>query len=185
MNRKKLLIVVVSILVPLLVAALFVFTKTDKSVGDWVYKLPALNATINFICAILLITARVMIGRGHEQAHRRLMLTAFGLGALFLVSYVFYHASVPSVVYGDLDHDGVLSQAERAAAGGWRYAYLFVLLSHILLAVVALPLILLAVYYAWNDQRARHRRIVRFNFPVWLYVAVTGVMVYLFISPYY
>ena len=113
------------------------------------------------------------------------MLTGRVLGFIFLVSYITYHASVPSTVYGDLDGDRVLSEAEKLSVGGWRTFYLVVLLSHILIAIVGLPLVLLAAYFGLTDKRASHRKIVRFTYPVWMYIAITGVLVYFLISPYY
>lgn len=184
-KTNKLIIIVVSILVPILVAFLFLHTKENADVGEWVSFLPSLNALINSTTAVLLVLGVVFIKKGNEKAHRLAMLTAFILGFVFMISYVTYHASVPSTIYGDINGNGILDEAERLSLGGWRNFYIVLLLSHILLAVVALPLVLMAVYYAFIDNRKRHRAMVRFTFPVWLYVAITGVVVYFMISPYY
>ena len=113
------------------------------------------------------------------------MLTAMIFGVIFLASYVTYHASVPSTVFGDMNGDGVLSEAEITDVGGMRTFYLVILLSHILVSVVGFPLILTAAYLGLSDKRKSHRKVVRFTYPVWMYIAVTGVLVYFLISPYY
>ena len=185
MKVSKILLIAVSIIVPVVVAALFFFTKTEAAVGSWVHKLPTLNATINSITILLLISALVAIKKGQEVVHRNLMLSAMFLGMVFLISYITYHASVPSTVFGDLDGNGTLSDVEMEAVGGMRTFYLVVLLSHILFAVAGLPLVLMAAYFGISGKRSAHRKTVRFTYPVWMYIAVTGVLVYFLISPYY
>jgi putative membrane protein len=185
MKAGKIFLIVVSIAVPVVVAYLFFATKSEANLGPWVYKLPGFNATINSITIFLLISALVAIKKGKEKLHRNLILLAMILGVVFLVSYVTYHASVPSTIYGDTNGDYTLSEAEKVAAGGMRSFYLVVLLSHILMSVTGLPLILTAAYFGISDKRQSHRKIVRFTFPVWMYIAVTGVLVYFLISPYY
>lgn len=137
----------------------------------WVYKLPALNATLNSFCSLFLILAFVAIKRGNIALHKRLNLATFALSTIFLVSYVTFHALVEPTKY--------------PAGEPWRGAYYFILLTHILLAAIAMPMVLYAFYWALVGEFARHRRLVRFTFPIWLYVTVTGVIVYLMISPYY
>ena len=144
-----------------------------------------MNAVINSLTAVLLIAALIAIKKKNIRLHRTLMLSALVLGTLFLVSYVIYHASTTSTVFGDVDHDGVLSSAEKAELGSMRGIYLFTLLSHIGLSIVVVPFVLLAFYYALSNQISRHQKIVKYTFPVWLYVSITGVLVYLMISPYY
>ena len=185
MKTNKIVILVISILVPLVVAFLFIHTEEQTDIGQWVYRLPHLNAAINGLTAILLIAGVNFIKNKQEKAHRLAMSTAFFLGFVFMISYVTYHASVPSTVYGDLNHNGILDESELSSLGSFRMLYIGLLLSHILFAIIALPLVLLAVYYAVTDNRKRHRMIVRFTFPIWLYVALTGVAVYFMISPYY
>lgn len=185
MKFDKSIIVVISILVPVVVASLLFFVSSKASIGAWVHYLPKLNVTINSLTAVLLIIALIMIKQGHESAHRSLMLTALVLGAIFLISYITYHASVPSTVFGDVNHDRIVSESEMAAIGNWRLIYLILLLSHILVAVIGLPLVLTAVYHGIKDNRKAHKKIVRFTYPVWMFIAVSGVMVYFLISPYY
>lgn len=181
---NKVAIIILSVLVPSLVAMLF-FTVKIESTSTWVHTLPLVNASINGISAIVLIAAVWFIKNGNEVMHKRFMLTAFILGVLFMVSYITYHSSVPSTKLGDLNGDGLLQEMESNEIGAMRGVYLGLLLSHILMAVAALPLILSAFAYGLKDKREMHKKIVRFTFPVWLYVSITGVIVYLLISPYY
>lgn len=178
------LIKIVSVVVPVLVAIL-IYLPDKQAFGSWVYLLPAGNAAINTATSLILITALIAIRMQMIDLHRRLMSSAFLLGAVFLLSYVIYHASVDSVVYGDTNGDGVVGDAELAAVGSLRTVYIAVLLSHILLSMVVVPLVLFAFYFSLTDQIAKHKRIVRFAYPIWLYVSITGVVVYLMISPYY
>ncbi|MCR9016372.1 DUF420 domain-containing protein [Aquiflexum gelatinilyticum] len=162
---------IIAVIVPVLVAILlFMPTKIDVA-SDWVYFLPHLNAVINSAATLALIAGVVFIKKGNIEYHRAAMTAAFGLGAIFLISYVVYHATAESTTFG---------------GEGWiRPVYYFILITHIVLAAVALFPILLAYYYGHTDQRVKHRKVVKFAFPIWLYVTVTGVIVYLMISPYY
>jgi putative membrane protein len=147
---------------------------------------PVLHAFINGTCSILLICSYIAIRRKKITVHKRLNVTAFFLSALFIVSYVTYHYLVKhETLYGDLDHNGVVSDAEKATAGFMRPVYLTILTSHILLAAVVFPLILLSFYHGLKNNVVKHRKLTRFSFPIWLYVTVTGVVVYLMIHPYY
>jgi putative membrane protein len=179
------LIIGISIVVPLLVALLLFLPFKLTVPVVIVSALPTLNAVINSATSLLLIGALVAIKRKNIALHKTLMLSAFGLGAIFLVSYVLYHSSAPSTVFGDLNHDGILDEQEAQLVDGSRGIYLFVLLSHILLAIVVLPFVLFALFNALADKIDRHKKIVKFAFPIWLYVSITGVVVYLMISPYY
>ncbi|MEL7006832.1 MAG: DUF420 domain-containing protein, partial [Bacteroidota bacterium] len=104
---------------------------------------------------------------------------------LFLVSYIIYHSSSQSVKFGDINGDGSLSVKELEMIGSSRGAYLFILFSHILLSIGVVPLVLFAFYYALTGKIEKHKKLVRWTFPVWLYVSITGVIVYLMINPYY
>ena len=175
---------VVSVVIPIAVAVL-IYLPQRLEMGEWVKSLPLLNAVVNSITSILLIAALVMIKQKKINLHRNLMLGALAFGAVFLLSYVLYHASVPSVKFGDIDHDGLLSTQELANAGNSRMVYLVVLLSHIALSIAVVPLVLFSFYYSLSGQIAKHRKVVRFSYPIWLYVSVTGVVVYYLIHPYY
>jgi putative membrane protein len=152
---------------------------------SFIYKLPLLNACLNGSCSILLICSLMAIRKGKIDVHRRLNITAFILSSLFLISYVTAHYFIPDTRYGDIDHNGIMSTEESAAVSGIKPVYLIILLTHIFLAIAVLPLVLLSFYYGLTDQRQKHRRLTRFSFPIWLYVTVSGVVVYLMISPYY
>lgn len=184
-NRYLTIIGVLSVAIPLVVA-LLIFSPSKFAVeGDWVYFLPHLNAVLNTATSLALIAGLVFIKQKKTNYHRTAMLVAFVLGALFLVSYVIYHGAADSTKFGDVNHDQVVSAEELAAIGGMRMVYLVILLSHIGLAIIVVPLVLLALYYAISEKFNKHRKIVKFAYPVWLYVSITGVIVYLMISPYY
>lgn len=162
---------VIAVIVPVLVAILLFMPSKIDLASDWVYFLPHLNAVINSAATVALIAGAMFIKKNNIAYHKAAMTAAFGLGAIFLVSYVVYHASAESTTFG---------------GEGWiRSVYYFILITHIVFAAVALFPILLAYYYGYTDQRAKHKKVVKFAFPIWLYVTVTGVIVYLMISPYY
>lgn len=164
------LIVVISAIIPLVVALLLALPGKGDGLA-WAKSLPHVNGVLNTITSLLLVVGYLGIKKGKQQVHKYAMLGSFLLGALFLISYVLYHASVPSTPYGGL--------------GLYRYVYYATLISHVFLSIAVVPLVLMALYYALNGNFVRHRRIVRYAWPVWLYVSVTGVAVYLMISPYY
>src|SRR6218665_1162330 len=151
----------------------------------FIYKLPTLNAILNGTCTLLLLLSLWAIKRRNIELHKRLNLTAFVLSSLFLLSYVTAHYFIPDTRYGDVDHDGVMSIAEDVAVAGIKPLDIFFLLTAIFLAVAVLPMILLSFYYGLTDQREKHKKLTRYSYPVWLYVTITGVVVYLMISPYY
>ncbi|MFT5913594.1 MAG: putative membrane protein [Flammeovirgaceae bacterium] len=186
-NDKKILpiIAILSVVVPLLVAILMSFPQSGK-LGDLdVSFLPHLNGTLNSATAILLIAGFLAIRSKKIELHRTFMLSAFVLSSIFLISYVIYHFQVPSTIFGDLDHSGDLNESEALAIEGVRSFYLVILLTHIALSTIIVPLVLLSIYFAFSNQIDRHKKIVRFTFPIWVYVAITGVVVYWMISPYY
>jgi putative membrane protein len=161
------------------------FLPRPDVVPSIIYRLPGLNALLNGTCSLLLIVSLIAIKKKNIVLHKKLNLTAFLLSAVFLLSYVTAHYFIPDTLYGDLNHDGVMSIEEKALVSGIKPVYLIILLTHILFAAIVLPFILLSFYYGLTDQRERHKKIVRKAFPVWLYVTITGVIVYLMISPYY
>jgi len=150
----------------------------------FVQYLPPLNAFLNGTCAILLLISLWAIMNKKISLHKRLNLTTFVISSLFLVSYILAHFFMPDVKFGDSDHNGVLDEAEKAAAGT-RSLYLVILTSHIVLAALVLPVILLSFWYGLKNDVVKHKKIVRYTYPVWLYVAITGVVVYLMVKPYY
>jgi putative membrane protein len=151
----------------------------------FIYMLPHIIGGINATCSVLLVISLIFIKRKNIQAHKVTNVITFILSALFLVFYIVFHLYEKDTRFGDIDHNGILSAGELAAVGAYRYVYFFILITHIILAVVVLPLILISFLRGFSMQVERHRKIVRWAYPVWLYVAVTGVVVYLMISPYY
>jgi putative membrane protein len=107
------------------------------------------------------------------------------LSALFLVSYILAHYFMPDVKYWDLNHDGILDDSEKNLAGSIRTFYLLILTTHIILAALILPAILISFYFGLKNEVVKHRKIVRYSYPIWLYVTITGVVVYLMAKPYY
>lgn len=161
------LVIAVSIIIPLVVAVLF-GVKIDGY--DFSF-LPPIYATINGVTAVLLIAAFVAIKNHKRRLHEVLMKTCMVLSALFLLMYVAYHMTSESTSFGGT---------------GWiRNIYFFILITHILLSVGVIPLVLFTYLRAWRGDFAKHRKLAKIAFPFWLYVAVTGVIVYLLISPYY
>jgi putative membrane protein len=186
-NEKsiKSIVWVISIAIPMVVAGLIVMPQTGKLGNFDVSLLPALNATFNSLTALCLVCAFFAIKSKNITIHKRFMVAAFVLSSLFLVSYVLYHFQSQPTRYGDVDHDGVVDAFEKAEVGIWRLIYFLILVIHIVLAAVILPFILLTFYYSLSNQIEKHKKIVRFTFPVWLFVAVSGVVVYFMIRPYY
>lgn len=170
-GKVKNWIIAISIIIPLAVAVLLFMPTKVTALGDWVYFLPHLNAVINTTASITLILGLIFIKQKKYSYHGATMTVAFALGAIFLISYVIYHGSAESTSFGG---EGMI-----------RTIYYFLLITHIIFAAVALFPILFAYYYGYTDQRDKHRKVVKFAYPIWLYVSVTGVIVYLMISPYY
>lgn len=160
-------IIALSIILPLAVAVLF----KVKIPGYDLSFLPPIYASINGLTAVLLIVAVVAIKNNKRKLHETLMKTCIGLSAVFLVMYVLYHMTSDSTPYG--------------GEGPMRIVYYVILISHILLSVVVVPFVLFTFSRALSGNFERHKALAKFTFPIWLYVAVTGVIVYLMISPYY
>ena len=160
-------IIVISILIPLAVAVLFGI----KIPGYDFSFLPPIYASINALTAVLLISALVAIKNQKRKLHENLMKSCLALSASFLVMYVVYHMTSDSTPFG--------------GQGTIRYLYFFILISHIAFSISVIPLVLFTFVRALGGDFKRHRQIARYTFPVWLYVAITGVIVYLMISPYY
>jgi putative membrane protein len=143
------------------------------------------NAIINLMVAVLLLCALIAVKSKRFLLHKRIMLTALALSVVFLVSYIAHHLLAGEAIYGDANHDGVLSDAEKLAVSGTRTFYLIILLSHIFLAAIILPFILFTAYRALIAEYPKHMKLARITWPLWFYVAVTGPVVYWMIHPYY
>ncbi|GAA4837980.1 DUF420 domain-containing protein [Algivirga pacifica] len=175
---------VLSVAIPVVVAILLFMPKENAEIGGFAI-LPHLNALINTGSAVCLIAGFIAIKKGQKDWHQTFMVSAFILGSLFLVSYVLFHFFGPQTKYGDLNGDLLVSAEELAALAIPRGVYLVILLSHILLSASVVPLVLLAMYYAWTSNWPKHKKIVKWTWPIWTYVAISGVVVYLMISPFY
>ncbi|PZX93548.1 DUF420 domain-containing protein [Flavobacterium aquariorum] len=165
-------IVLLSIAIPLAVAVLFKVKLKDFGFDVTPLSfLPPIYATINGITAVLLVAAVLAIKNGNRKRHELLMKMAIGCSVAFLVMYVAYHMTAESTKYGG---EGVL-----------KYVYFFILITHIFLSIAIIPLVLITYVRALASKFDKHKKIAKITFPIWLYVAVTGVIVYLMISPYY
>jgi putative membrane protein len=169
-NSKKynLWIWILSIAIPVVIAILFEIRIPGVERMGF---LPPIYATINGLTAILLVVALIQIKKGNRRTHERLMKTCLVLSVLFLGMYVTYHMTSDSTPYGG---EGLI-----------RYVYFVILISHILLSIVVIPIVLITYVKAITGNFEMHKKIARITFPIWLYVAVTGVIVYFMIAPYY
>jgi len=147
--------------------------------------LPGFHALLNSMAAVFLVLAIRAIKKGKVILHQKMIYAAFIFSLVFLLSYVTYHITTPATLFGDANKDGLLSSAERDAVSGTRPYYLFILISHIGLAALSFPFILRTFVHAFTNQLEKHRKLSKKVFPVWLYVAVTGPVVYFFLQPYY
>jgi putative membrane protein len=167
MKKYNKFIIALSVVIPVAVALLFLI-KIDLELPVF---LPPIYATINGLTAVLLILAVVAIKKGHRKAHENLMKTAIACSVLFLLMYVLYHMTSVSTKFG---------------GEGWiRMFYTFILISHILLSIIVIPFVLITYVRAISNEIALHKKIAKYTFPLWLYVTVTGVVVYWMIAPYY
>ena len=167
------LIITLSVIVPIAVAALMIFPDYLHIKSDNIdfSSLPFFHAILNGCTGILLFTGYVLIKNKNTKAHKFSMMSAFVLSSIFLISYVISKLTNAPTPFG--------------GEGAIRYVYFFVLISHIILSVPVLPLALFSIYRGLTGEISKHKKIVKWTFPIWMYVAVTGVMVYLFMVPYY
>lgn len=163
-TKSKFLINALSIIIPIAVVVMLAFPN-KLNLGEWTKSLAHVIGAINSLTTLALIAGLIFIKRRQIEQHRLAMTTAFVLGGLFLVCYVLYHISNPANRFN--------------GEGAARYVYFFFLITHIGFSMIVLPLVLRAMFYAVTKQFARHRSIVRFAYPIWLYVSATGVIVYL------
>lgn len=166
-KRFKLLITIASIAIPTVVAILFKVKIEGIDLGF----LPPVYATINGITAVLLVLALAYIKVGKRKLHERMINMSMVLSLLFLVAYVAYHMTSDPTPYG--------------GTGAAKYIYYFILVTHILLSIAVVPLVLFTYLFAWQGNFEKHKRWTKITWPLWFYVAVSGVVVYLLISPFY
>lgn len=171
-KKYRVWIIILSVAIPIAVAILFGIKLKDYGIDvEPLTFLPPVYATINGLTAIVLILAVRAIKNENRTLHERLMKTAIGLSVLFLLMYVAYHMTSDSTSFGG---EGII-----------RYVYFFILITHIALSIIIIPLVLFTYVRALAERFDKHRKLARITFPIWLYVAITGVVVYLMISPYY
>lgn len=171
-RKYNIWIIILSIAIPLVVAVLFRVKLQDFGFDVKPLSfLPPIYAAINGITAVVLVTAVWAIKNGRQKLHENLMKFAIFLSVCFLAMYVAYHMTSESTVYG--------------GEGAIRYVYFFILITHIILSIIIIPFVLITYVRALAMSFERHKKIARITYPLWLYVAVTGVIVYLMISPYY
>jgi len=189
MKNEKSIKIIIGILTGVVVLVVVILNRKiitpPSEIPSFIYHLPLLNAFLNGTSFILLLLSFWAIKNKNIQLHKQLNLTAFVLSALFLISYVTAHFFLPETIYGDINHNGILENEELQAVQGTRNIYLFILISHILLAAITFPLILLAFYYGLNNKISAHKKIVKWAYPMWLYVCLTGPIIYLFLQKYY
>ncbi len=175
MKNDKLVFRIVMALSIVVFVAVIVLNKkilpVPEVIPSFVYKLPKLNALINGTCSLLLLLSLYFIKQKNIEIHKKLNIITFCLSAVFLLSYITYHWMAKETTF--------------PADNSLRPVYLTILISHIILAALVLPLILLSFHKGFQNQVEKHKKLVRFAFPIWLYVTITGVVVYLMISPYY
>ncbi len=182
--KAKWLIYVFSVVVFLLVVLLGKY-KLDVNLGFNVHIFAMFNAFINSVIAVLLVVALIAVKNGKYLLHKRLMISALIFSILFLASYVAHRLLASEAKFGDINHDGTVTEDEKLLVGNIRYVYYLVLSTHIFLAAVILPFILFTAYRALIAEFPMHKKLARITWPLWLYVAITGPVVYFMISPYY
>ncbi len=179
-------IIAVSIIIPLVVAILFTVKLKDFGIHvEPLSYLPPIYASINAATALFLIIGVLAIKNRKRKLHESMMTLAIACSVVFLIMYVAYHMSAEPTKYGDINADGLLDASELATAGAMRMVYFFILISHIILSVAIIPLVLFTYVRALAEQFDKHKKLAKITFPIWLYMAITGVVVYLMISPFY
>jgi putative membrane protein len=159
--------------------------KLNVDLGFDVHLFAAFNAFVNATIAVLLVAALVAVKNGKYLLHKQIMMAALVLSFLFLVSYIAHHLLAGEAKFGDADHDGIVTDAEKSAVGGIRTIYFIILITHIILAAVILPFILFTAYRALTAEFPLHKKLAKITWPLWFYVAVTGPIVYWMIKPFY
>jgi len=176
--------ILISIAVIVLVGVMRIPSMKINTAIDFSF-LPPLHALFNSVVAIALIAALYFIKQKNIKAHQNMIYVAMIFSFLFLLSYVVYHFTTPETLYSDFDHNRIVTDAEKAQSGGLRTIYFIFLASHILLAAISLPFILLTFNRGFTGQVEKHRRFAKYVWPVWFYVAVTGPICYFMLKPFY
>jgi len=180
-TKYKKFVIALAIIIPLAVAALFGI----KIEGYDFSMLPPIYSAINLSIAILLVLAVISIKNGNKKRHRLLIRFAILGSILFLICYILYHATSGDTKYGDINHDGQLSEIERGQLGKDALIYYIILISHIVLSIAVIPMVLLTYLKGWANNLESHKKLAKYTFPIWLYVSLTGPIVYFMIKPFY
>ena len=184
-DKQATLLILVFSFVVFVIVSFLTKIKINVELGFDVHIFALINAMINSVIAVLLLLALIAVKNNKYLLHKRIMLAALILSIVFLISYITHHLLAGEAIYGDADHNGILSDAEKLAVSGSRNIYLLILLSHIFLAGIILPFILFTAYRALIAEYPKHKKLARITWPLWFYVAVTGPVVYWMIHPYY
>ncbi|MFK8007297.1 MAG: DUF420 domain-containing protein [Saprospiraceae bacterium] len=182
--EKKLNILAVIVSIAVLGLVVLMQKVTIETDIDFSF-LPPFHSSLNALAAVALIAALYFIKNKNMIAHRNAIYAAMVLSGLFLLSYVVYHFTNESILFGDANFDGVVEDTEKTAVGPIRYLYYFLLLTHVLLSAIILPFIFVTFNRAFTNQFDRHKKIARYVYPLWLYVAITGPICYLMLRPFY
>lgn len=183
-KRARLLIGIVSAVI-FVAVVLLGRVKVQANLGFDVHVFALINAIINSLVSLLLIAGLIAVKQRSYLLHKKIMLSAILLSVLFFISYICHHLFAGETRFGDINHDGLVTASEKLAAGPLRTIYYVVLGTHIPLAGIILPFILFTAYRGLTGEYSRHKKIARITWPVWLYVSISGVLVYLLIHPYY
>jgi putative membrane protein len=184
-DKQATLLIIVSSFVVFAAVSFLTQVKFNIHLGFDVHIFAFINAIINSVIVLLLLIALLAVKSKNYILHKRIMITALILSVIFLISYIAHHLLAGEALYGDANHDGILSDAEKLAVSGSRTIYMVILLSHIFLAAIILPFILFTAYRALIAEYPRHKKLAHLTWPLWFYVAVTGPLVYWMIHPYY
>ncbi|MFY8004586.1 MAG: DUF420 domain-containing protein [Chitinophagaceae bacterium] len=183
-SLAKWLIAIFSVVVFIVVVVLGK-VQLNVDLGFDIHIFAFINAIINSLIAILLLAALVAVKNKKYQLHKQIMMLALILSVIFLLSYIAHHLLAGDTKFGDSNHDGLVDELELATVGSTRMLYLILLLTHIFLAAVILPFILFTAYRGLTAEFSMHKKLAKITWPLWLYVAITGPIVYWLISPYY
>ncbi len=184
-DRKASFAIIAFSIVVFLAVTILERVTLDVDLGFDPHIFALISAVINAIVAVLLIIALQQVRAGKIAKHRKTMQSAMYLSVFFLVFYIMHHLFTGSTLYGDVNHNGVLSEIEKNIVGNIRYVYYFIISTHITLAGLVMPFVLFSAYRALVGDIAKHKQLVRYTYPIWLYVAITGVVVYVMIQPFY
>lgn len=183
-RKARVFIFIVSIIV---FAAVVILSrvKLELNLPFNVHVFATANALINSLVTICLLAGLLAVKKKQFVLHKKIMLTAIFLSVLFLVSYIAHHLLAGETKFGDINHDGILSMDEKMNAGTMRAVYFVLLLTHIPMAAIILPFILFTAYRALTGEYEKHKKLTRVTWPLWFYVAISGVIIYFMIQPYY